>query len=162
MKYLLGWFAKHDKLSRSIYHDLRKFIRAECMGSPGIIDNRTPKCHPVSWAWMHGWPYNWTELWLASYVSHWRAWLLVWHVMHGCLYDQILADVRSTGAGIKCLYCSYCSQWQRLRPRDHKRPGTQSVKPGAQHLRSHTWFWTQYWIAIKKLYYSGTNILVYL
>ena len=26
--------------------------------------------------------------------------------MPGCLYDQTLADVRSTGAGNKCLYCS--------------------------------------------------------
>ena len=26
--------------------------------------------------------------------------LLFW-----CLYDQALADIRSTGAGIKCLYC---------------------------------------------------------
>ena len=25
----------------------------------------------------------------------------------GCLCNQTLADVRSTGAGIKCLYCSF-------------------------------------------------------
>ena len=25
----------------------------ECLGSPGIIHDRTPDCHPVSWAWMH-------------------------------------------------------------------------------------------------------------
>ena len=25
---------------------------------------------------------------------------------HGCLYNQAFADVRSTGAGIKCLYCT--------------------------------------------------------
>ena len=29
----------------------------------------------------------------------------IWHVIHGFLYNQALADVRSTGAGIKCLYC---------------------------------------------------------
>ena len=28
-----------------------------------------------------------------------------WHVIHKCLYDQALEDVRPTGAGIKCLYC---------------------------------------------------------
>ena len=27
-------------------------------------------------------------------------------VIHGCLNNQALADVRSTGAGIKCLYCT--------------------------------------------------------
>ena len=27
------------------------------------------------------------------------------HVIHACLYNQALADVRSFGAGIKCLYC---------------------------------------------------------
>ena len=27
-----------------------------------------------------------------------------WHFIHGCLYNQALADVRSTGAGIKYLY----------------------------------------------------------
>ena len=30
--------------------------------------------------------------------------LFSWHVNHGCLYNQALADVQSTGAGIKCLY----------------------------------------------------------
>ena len=30
--------------------------------------------------------------------------LFSWHVIYGCLYNQSLADVRSTGAGIKCLY----------------------------------------------------------
>ena len=27
------------------------------------------------------------------------------HVIHGCLYNQALADVKATSAGIKCLYC---------------------------------------------------------
>ena len=31
--------------------------------------------------------------------------LFVGHIIHGCLYIRALADVRSTGAGIKCLYC---------------------------------------------------------
>ena len=29
--------------------------------------------------------------------------------IHGCLYNQALADVRSTCARIKCLYCKYLS-----------------------------------------------------
>ena len=31
--------------------------------------------------------------------------LFCWHAIHGCLYNQALADVRSTGVGIKCRYC---------------------------------------------------------
>ena len=27
-------------------------------------------------------------------------------IIHGCVYDQALADVRPTGAGIKFLFCS--------------------------------------------------------
>ena len=33
--------------------------------------------------------------------------MFLWHVIHGCLYNQALADVRSTDAGIKCLYCKW-------------------------------------------------------
>ena len=28
------------------------------------------------------------------------------HVIHERLYNQALADIRSTGVGIECLYCS--------------------------------------------------------
>ena len=38
-------------------------------------------------------------------LGHWCAWLILWRVIGGCLYNQALADVRSTGAGSKCLYC---------------------------------------------------------
>ena len=31
--------------------------------------------------------------------------LYVWHNIHGCFYNQARADVRSSGAGIKCPYC---------------------------------------------------------
>ena len=34
-------------------------------------------------------------------------WLFCWHVIQGCLYNLVLADVRSTRAEIKCLYCNY-------------------------------------------------------
>ena len=78
---------------------------AKCACSTGIIHDRTPACNPVSWAWMHGCPYNWTYLWFASYVGDWCAWLIFWHVIHGCLHNQAPADVRSTSAGVKCLYC---------------------------------------------------------
>ena len=32
--------------------------------------------------------------------------LVIFDVVHGCLYNQALADVRSTGKGIKYLYCT--------------------------------------------------------
>ena len=43
--------------------------------------------------------------------------MLFWHVIHGCLYNQALADIRSTGAGIKCLYCicDVTGVWWNLR-----------------------------------------------
>ena len=28
------------------------------------------------WAWMHGWPHNWTWRRLVSYVGHWCVWLI--------------------------------------------------------------------------------------
>ena len=33
----------------------------KCVGSPGILHNRTPDWHPVSWVWIHGWPQNWSS-----------------------------------------------------------------------------------------------------
>ena len=27
-------------------------------GSPGIIHDHMPDCHPLSWVWMHAWPHN--------------------------------------------------------------------------------------------------------
>ena len=32
-----------------------------------------------------------------------------WNAIHGYLYNQVLAIVRSIGAGIKCLYCMCCN-----------------------------------------------------
>ena len=40
-----------------------------------------------------------------SYMGHWCPWF-IFDIIYGCLYNQELADVRSTGAGIKYLYCS--------------------------------------------------------
>ena len=38
----------------------------KCVDSQGIIHDRTPDCHQVSWSWMHGWSHNWT-------IFHWQA-----------------------------------------------------------------------------------------
>ena len=51
---------------------------------------------------------------IQSYVGHWCAWPIFWHVIHGCLYIQALAGILSTGAGIKWLYCSWCLLSSRL------------------------------------------------
>ena len=75
------------------------------MGSPGIIHDCTPHCHIASW---HGCMDNLkTErnfdlqaTWVNDVLG-----LLFRHVIHWCLRNQTLADVRWTGAGIKCLYC---------------------------------------------------------
>ena len=58
----------------------------KCMGSPGIIHDRTTIAAQPTW--------------VIDVLG-----LLFWHVIHGCLYNRALADVQSTGAGIKCLYC---------------------------------------------------------
>ena len=48
--------------------------------------------------------------------------LFVLYVIHGCLYNQVLADVQLTGAGIICLYCNrcndakYCAAWTKGLP----------------------------------------------
>ena len=81
------------------------------VGIPVIIHDCTPDFHPVSWVWMHGWRHNWTKLWSASYLGNQCTWLIFWHVINVCLYTQALADGRSTGAGIKCLYCTIPPQW---------------------------------------------------
>ena len=55
----------------------------ECTGNPGITDDRTPDCHPVSWAWMHGSPDNGMKLWFVhvSCVGHWC--ISFWYVIQG-------------------------------------------------------------------------------
>ena len=76
------------------------------MGSPGIIHDRTPDCQPKFPE--HGLLITSTErsfdLQVACHCYAWVIFLL--HDIHWCLYNQALADVRSTGAGIKCLYCT--------------------------------------------------------
>ena len=78
----------------------------KCLDSPGIMHDRTPDWR-VSWACDHRFLTSLlTVVWFASYVCHWCAWLIFfWYVINSCLYNVALADFRSTGVGIKCLYC---------------------------------------------------------
>ena len=73
-----------------------------------IIHDRKPDCRPISQVWMH----LTTE---RSFES--QATLVIYvlglffgRVIHGCLYNQALAGVRSTGVEFKCLYCTSPSQ----------------------------------------------------
>ena len=73
-----------------------------CTKCPGIIHERTPDCHPVSWAWMT------SQLNLAlirKLLGSLMCLAYCYDMLSTSLYDQAMADVRSTGAEIKCLYC---------------------------------------------------------
>ena len=78
----------------------------KCAGSTGIIHDRLPDGHPVSWAWMQGF----TSQLNIELIHKLRGPLMCLanfskNVTHGCFYNQALADVRLTGAGIEYLYC---------------------------------------------------------
>ena len=82
----------------------------ECVDRPGLLHNRTPDCSPVSWVWMHGGPHSWT---CCSFDSQ-ATWVIDvcglfvdMLPMNESTYNQALADVRLSGAEIKCLYCMY-------------------------------------------------------
>ena len=56
------------------------------------------------------------DTWLTERSIHSQAtWIIdvlgpiCYCVIHGCLYNRSLTDVRSIGTGIKCLYCTKCS-----------------------------------------------------
>ena len=51
-------------------------------------------------------PHTWTQLWFACYGGNCCAWLIFWHVIHGCLYNKALVNVWSTGEGIEYLLSS--------------------------------------------------------
>ena len=82
----------------------------KCMGSLGIIHDRTPGCHHVSWAYgcrcMDHLTNERSFDLQATYVGDWCAWPIFRHFIYRSLNNQALTDVRSTSAGIKCLYCT--------------------------------------------------------
>ena len=77
----------------------------EYVCSPCIIHTPLPPSFLAIGAWM--------TLRLKVALIHNATWvinvlgLLFWLVTHGCLFNRALADVRSTGAGIKCLYLRF-------------------------------------------------------
>ena len=91
------------KCSLFIAHTVPTFNSCtKCVVSSGIIHDCMPYCHPE-----HGSMHDLTaesSFDSQSYLGNCFAWF-IFYVTYRCLYNQALADVRSTGAGIKCLHC---------------------------------------------------------
>ena len=84
----------------------------KCVGRPGMIHDRTPKF--PGHEFLDDFTTEQSFDSQATYVGHRCIWLIS-HITHECLYSQALVDVRSTGAGVKCLYCSFvCSSMYSL------------------------------------------------
>ena len=85
-------------------HTVRIFNSCtKCVGSPGIIHNRMQPSFQGIDAWI-------TSELNEALVCKLRVSLIsladIFDIPSmGVLYNQALADVRSTGAGIKCLHC---------------------------------------------------------
>ena len=82
----------------------------ECLGSPCLIHDRTPDCHPVTWAWYMD--DLTTERSFALQPTRIID-VLGLFLDNGCLYNQAHVDIRSIGTGIKCLNCIL--MWMRRR-----------------------------------------------
>ena len=83
----------------------------KCVGSPGRIHDRTPECSPI---FLGMDVYMTSQLILAlirklRVSSMYLDYFLTCYTR--CLYNQALPDVRSTGAGIKYLFCTFWYSW---------------------------------------------------
>ena len=80
----------------------------ECVSCPAIVHDRTPDCYPVSWACMPPQVPDFTVT-KCSFESEatWVIDVLVYFLTSYLWFysNHALTDIRSTGAGIKCLYC---------------------------------------------------------
>ena len=100
-----------------------------------ILHVRTPGCHTISGAWMTSQlnvslmcKLRWSLICLAYFLTNY---------IHGCSYNQALADVRSTGARIKCLYCSVARNYKLHFCIETPFHGEKRVVPVARHLFPH-------------------------
>ena len=58
-------------------------VRAVCLTA------RPVAAQPFSaWSITGPWPLDWTSPWFRSYVGHWSARFIFWHVINGRLYNQ--------------------------------------------------------------------------
>ena len=89
--------AKNQPFNKWIYQSTVPAFNSctKRVGSTSVIYDSSPDRHAVSCAWMTS--QRWSLI----------AWLIFKLVIYGCLYNPALADVQSTGAGIKCLYCMF-------------------------------------------------------
>ena len=72
-------------------------------GQPGIIHDRNLVCHPVSWAFIDAWMTSQLGVVLIRKLRGSLKCLAIFYCYPWNLYNQALADVWSTCAGIKCL-----------------------------------------------------------
>ena len=78
-----------------------------------------PPPPPVVWAWMHalfnditaGLSFDTQHTWDIGVIGLFLDIQTPW-----VFYNQAMADVRSTCAGIECLYCTYMGTWDLIHP----------------------------------------------
>ena len=80
----------------------------KCTGSSVVIHDRVPYSHQISRSWMRPQvpalttqcSFDLQAMWVIDGPG-----VFTLHIINVCLYNQALADVRSTGAGINYLHC---------------------------------------------------------
>ena len=104
------------------------------LGSPGIIYNCTPDCNCFLGmdAITTESSFDLQATWVVDVLG-----LSFLHVICGCLYNQALADVQSSGAGTKGLYCTYTWLFSERRTGSNKKD-TSSCISIFHDLRTHS------------------------
>ena len=117
---------KHvEKIVEKHTHAVLKFNSCtKCR--PGTLHDRTPNCHPFSLAYIYRYALMTSQLnvevWSASYVGHWCAWLKCLNVFYGCLYSKAVTYVRETVAGVKSRELNICTMLFYSRPLTYLDP----------------------------------------
>ena len=111
---IITFFKGYSNSSHQLINTVPIFYSCtKCVGSPGIMHDRMPDCHPASWAWMTS-QLNVALICKLPGSLMCLAYFFVVHVIHRLLYNLILADVWLTGAVIECMYCIYTKFNQQL------------------------------------------------
>ena len=120
----LDW-RETDVLRRLVDHRVAHTVPAfnfctKCMGIPDITHDRTPDCHPVSRAWIGKCMTSQLNVVLICKLRRSLVCLAYFSTCYPWMCgNQALADARSTGAEIQCLYfrstfCAYSAGIQIL------------------------------------------------
>ena len=83
----MPWLAKGLDFTVPTFDSCTKY-----MSSPPLIHARTPGCYPVSWARMHWWPHNRTQLWSPSVGN--LCFFLVFLTCHLWMFVQLGTGTR--------------------------------------------------------------------